>query len=128
MAYDYFPGADTLEERFLRASPQGQVPIPEDVMWSITVQIASALRAIHSAGLSCRVFPSKVLISGQSRVRINWIGIEELLNWDLASKKNIAQARVRRVNDIDYFLNRQLSSLIGRRFEVFWQAALSTVS
>lgn len=95
MAYDYFPGADTLEERFLRVrGEQERTPIPDDVVWSIAVQIASAMRAIHAAGLSCRIFPSKVLISGRSRVRVNWTGIEELLNWDLASKKNISGAQV----------------------------------
>jgi PAB-dependent poly(A)-specific ribonuclease subunit 3 len=94
LAYDYFPGADTLEERFLRVrGEQERTPIPDDVVWSIAVQIASAMRAIHAAGLSCRIFPSKVLISGRSRVRVNWTGIEELLNWDLASKKNISGAQ-----------------------------------
>jgi PAB-dependent poly(A)-specific ribonuclease subunit 3 len=54
-----------MEERFL-AEPLGY--LAEDVLWSFTAQLLSALRSIHQAGLACRVIhPSKILITGKNR-------------------------------------------------------------
>ncbi|XP_052226138.1 PAN2-PAN3 deadenylation complex subunit Pan3-like isoform X2 [Dreissena polymorpha] len=57
--------------------------LPESLIWSYVVQLSSALRAIHAAGLSCRTLdPSKILIYGKSRLRLNCCGIFDVLTFD----------------------------------------------
>jgi len=48
------------------------------------VQLVSGLRAIHAAGLACRgvIHPSKILLTSKNRVRINCLGINDIVNFD----------------------------------------------
>lgn len=42
--------------------------LPESLIWAYVVQLCSAMRTIHAAGLACRMLdPSKILITGKSR-------------------------------------------------------------
>jgi len=42
--------------------------MPESTLWSIIIQITSALKAIHSAGLAARTLkPSKILVTDKNR-------------------------------------------------------------
>lgn len=42
--------------------------VPERVVWSYAVQLASALKRIHDEGLAARVLePSKILVTGRNR-------------------------------------------------------------
>lgn len=44
------------------------VPVTEAVLWSYIVQLVSAVKAIHDAGMACRILePSKILITGKHR-------------------------------------------------------------
>jgi PAB-dependent poly(A)-specific ribonuclease subunit 3 len=85
--YEYFPGAVTLAQRYL-PSPQSptSVPqaLPEPVLWSFILQMVSALKAIHSAGLVCRVLhPSKVIVTGRNRIRLgSATGILDVISFD----------------------------------------------
>lgn len=80
-AYDYHPGAVTLQQVHIR--PPGpnrmvQINVTEPQLWSYAIQIASALRAVHRAGLVCRaanLAPSKVILTAKNRVRVNAVGI-----------------------------------------------------
>ncbi len=46
----------------------GQGLLPESAIWSYIVQLSSALRTIHAAGLACRVMdPTKILLTDKSR-------------------------------------------------------------
>uniref|UniRef100_A0A8C4QRZ1 PAN2-PAN3 deadenylation complex subunit PAN3 n=1 Tax=Eptatretus burgeri TaxID=7764 RepID=A0A8C4QRZ1_EPTBU len=57
--------------------------LPESLIWAYVVQLSSALRTIHSVGLGCRVVhPSKILINGKTRLRINCVGIFDVLTFD----------------------------------------------
>lgn len=54
----------------------------EDQLWSYLVQISSALRAMHSAGLVARpgaLVPSKVLLTSAGRLRIGSLGLLDVL-------------------------------------------------
>lgn len=63
--------------------------LPESLIWAYIVQLSSALRTIHAAGLACRAFdPTKILITGKSRLRLNCCGIFDVLSFD-ASHTNI---------------------------------------
>jgi len=116
-AYDYHPGAETLLMRHfsgpdstLPVSPDGTLlfpsnprsggvpnrhrpghrsPMPERLIWSYIIQLSSALRTVHAAGLACRVIdPSKVLLIGNSRLRINGCGIFDVLSFDASNSPN----------------------------------------
>ncbi|KMU72235.1 pabp1-dependent poly(a)-specific ribonuclease subunit pan3 [Coccidioides immitis RMSCC 3703] len=57
--------------------------IPEQILWSYVTQIANALKAIHSAGLAARVIePSKILLTGKNRIRLNACGILDVVQFD----------------------------------------------
>ncbi|KAI9759692.1 MAG: PAB-dependent poly(A)-specific ribonuclease subunit 3 [Chaenotheca gracillima] len=85
---DYFPLSKTLFEHHFGA--QARFPgrttgglIPEQVLWSYIVQIASALKTIHSSGLAARLIdPTKVLISSKNRIRLNACGILDVVQYD----------------------------------------------
>uniref|UniRef100_T1JCH4 PAN2-PAN3 deadenylation complex subunit PAN3 n=1 Tax=Strigamia maritima TaxID=126957 RepID=T1JCH4_STRMM len=57
--------------------------LPESLIWCYVVQLSSALRTIHAAGLACRALdPTKILIVGKSRLRLNCCGIFDVLCFD----------------------------------------------
>ena len=74
VVYDYHPSAQTLADAHFkkpahqsngRAQPER---IAEQTLWSYIYQIASAIKAVHDAGLAVRVVDaSKILITGQNR-------------------------------------------------------------
>jgi serine/threonine protein kinase len=77
---DYYAGAKTVESEFL----VGQKSIiPEREMWGYISQLVSALKYLHEKNLSCRcLFPSKVLLTSNNRIRISGVGVFDLLNYD----------------------------------------------
>ena len=87
-AHDYYPSAVTLEQAHLMpvSGSNGTVsmnPPSERQLWSYLVQFTSALRCVHSAGLSIRpscLHPSKVLLTSFGRIRIGSVGIPESLS------------------------------------------------
>lgn len=70
LIYDFVPGAETIEYRYLQ--PAG-MPLPEPLLWSIFVQLATALRAVHSAGFAARCVDS-------SKVHFHQIPIPQLFS------------------------------------------------
>lgn len=57
--------------------------VPERVVWSYIVQIASALKCVHNSGLAMRtVDVNRVLVTGKNRVRLSGAGILDCLTWD----------------------------------------------
>ena len=71
------------------------MPLPERVLWSYITQIANALKAIHTSGLAARnLDPSKVMITGKNRIRLNGCGILDVLAHDAATSVSVFQASV----------------------------------
>ncbi|GAA5840330.1 hypothetical protein JCM11251_006697 [Rhodosporidiobolus azoricus] len=57
--------------------------LPERVLWSYIVQIASALKCVHNSGLAMRtVDVNRVLVTGKNRVRLGGASILDCLTWD----------------------------------------------
>lgn len=84
LAYDYHPCAVSLEKYHFSLHPSY---IPEEVLWSYITQLSSAIRAIHVAGLACRVVNlSKVILTGKNRVRISGIAIKDVVSYDTHTK------------------------------------------
>ncbi|KAI9104855.1 hypothetical protein DFS34DRAFT_645550 [Phlyctochytrium arcticum] len=87
--YDYHPLSVTLQEKYLetQASPPA---VSEKILWSFLIQMLSALKAIHAAGLAARVIePSKIIVTGKHRIRLNCCGIVDVLSYD--SGKSLPQ-------------------------------------
>ncbi|PGH28290.1 PAB-dependent poly(A)-specific ribonuclease subunit PAN3 [Polytolypa hystricis UAMH7299] len=91
---DYHPLSKTLAEQHLGGPNRYQTRhtgahIQEQVLWSYVTQIASALKAIHSAGLAARVIdPSKILLTGKNRIRLNACAILDVVQFE--SQRSIA--------------------------------------
>lgn len=84
---DYHPLSKTLAEQHLSTSSRYQTRhnthVSEQVLWSYVTQIASALKAIHTAGLAARIIdPSKVLLTSKNRVRLNACAIMDVVQHD----------------------------------------------
>lgn len=86
---DYHPLAKTLAEQHFQNSParfsgpRNQSPhIEESELWSYVVQIASALKAIHSERLAARVIsPSKVILTSKRRIRLSACGVQDVAQY-----------------------------------------------
>ena len=84
---DYHPLSKTLSEAHFpstRFPNRAQVlPVTEQILWGYIVQIANALKAIHSAGLAARVIDlSKILLTDKNRVRLNACAILDVVQYD----------------------------------------------
>ena len=65
--------------------------LPESVIWTYVIQMTSALRHIHSAGLACRTLdPTKILIINKTRLLLNCCGIFDVLTFDPTSSNPMA--------------------------------------
>jgi PAB-dependent poly(A)-specific ribonuclease subunit 3 len=99
LTYDYHAGALSLEQAHMLPThtAQGNLmrnPATETQLWSYLVQLSSALRAIHSAGLvasPATLAPSKVLLMAPSRVRLGAVGAVEVLAEGLPNDISRAQ-------------------------------------
>lgn len=67
--------------------PPRTPPIPERVLWTYLIQLANAIKAVHSAGLAVRCLdPSKILLTGHNRVRINCGAVLDVIAFDAGGK------------------------------------------
>ncbi|CAI9603947.1 unnamed protein product [Staurois parvus] len=109
-AYDFHAGAETMMSRHFNdpsadgyftkrkwGQHDGPLPrqhaglLPESLIWAYIVQLSSALRTIHTAGLACRVMdPSKILITGKTRLHVNCAGIFDVLTYDGSQSNPVA--------------------------------------
>lgn len=84
---DYFPLSKTLlEQHFPVTNRYGNkisTAVPEPVLWSYIVQIASAIKTIHAANLAVMCMdPSKIIVTSENRVRLNACSIMDVVNAD----------------------------------------------
>lgn len=86
---DYHPMAQTLADKLFAPNarhPNSRSPgtFPTDhELWGYVVQLASALKAIHSIGLAARLMiPQKILVTSKNRLRLNSCGILDIVQFD----------------------------------------------
>ena len=85
---DFHPMAETLAQKHFTGPPKygnrySTTGVSEQNLWAYIVQIASALKSIHSAGLAARVLdPSKILLTSQGRIRLNACAILDVVRAD----------------------------------------------
>ncbi|THH07581.1 hypothetical protein EW145_g3287 [Phellinidium pouzarii] len=88
VAYDFHPNGQSLADAHFKKTPYqgGRVQserISEATLWTYIFQIASAMKVVHEAGLAVRmVDASKILITGQNRLRISSCAIFDILLYD----------------------------------------------
>ncbi|XP_021042307.1 PAN2-PAN3 deadenylation complex subunit PAN3 isoform X3 [Mus pahari] len=107
-AYDFHAGGETMMSRHFNdpnsdayftkrkwGQHDGPLPrqhaglLPESLIWAYIVQLSSALRTIHTAGLACRVMdPTKILITSKTRLRVNCVGVFDVLTFDNSQNNN----------------------------------------
>lgn len=57
--------------------------IPEHVLWGYTVQLASAVKAVHTANLAVRCMePSKILVTDKARLRLGACAVLDVVQYD----------------------------------------------
>jgi len=86
---DYHPLSQTLAEkvfsqptRHVNNRPTGNY-VTDHELWGFVVQIASALKAIHSVGLAARLMiAQKILVTSKNRLRLNSCGILDITQYD----------------------------------------------
>jgi hypothetical protein len=83
--YDYHPAAETLMQRHFVQNYFGKKrPQPsnfEPLIWTYVVQLTAALRTLHTNDLAYRqMYPTNILVSGRSRIRLNYPAISDILS------------------------------------------------
>lgn len=84
---DYFPLSKTLVEyHFTNTNRFGHRvsnTVQEKVLWGYIIQIASAIKSVHSANLAVRCMdPSKVILTDKSRIRLNACSILDVVQYE----------------------------------------------
>ncbi|KAK3670971.1 PAB-dependent poly(A)-specific ribonuclease subunit 3 [Recurvomyces mirabilis] len=83
---DYHPLSQTVgDKHFNQARPgkTGTQFVPENDLWGYIVQLASALKAVHEAGLAAQtVTASKVLITSKNRLRLSGCGVLDITQYE----------------------------------------------
>ncbi|CAE7146085.1 unnamed protein product [Rhizoctonia solani] len=61
----------------------GTQSLDERTMWTYLLQLANAIRVVHGRGMALRCLDAKrVLITGVGRVRINTVGLVDIMTYD----------------------------------------------
>jgi PAB-dependent poly(A)-specific ribonuclease subunit 3 len=89
MVTDYHPNAKSIADEHFKPVQRfhgrqaTSSHVPEQTLWGYLVQMASALKAIHGAGLAARLItPSKILLTSKNRIRLNACGIMDVVQFE----------------------------------------------
>ncbi|KAH7311168.1 hypothetical protein B0J17DRAFT_687744 [Rhizoctonia solani] len=97
-SFNSFPGPFSPQSQFSpqmhpRTSTQGSAvpfsqqmgtqPLDERMLWTYLLQLANAVRVVHGRGMAFRGLDAKrVLVTGVGRVRINTVGLIDIMTYD----------------------------------------------
>ncbi|KAL8676738.1 MAG: hypothetical protein Q9186_006770 [Xanthomendoza sp. 1 TL-2023] len=82
---DFHPLAETLAQRHFASlhrytNRYSASHVPEQTLWGYIVQVANALKSIHSAGLAARVLDAtKILLTSEGQIGLNACGVLDVL-------------------------------------------------
>ncbi|QIW96156.1 hypothetical protein AMS68_001674 [Peltaster fructicola] len=83
---DYFPQAQTLADKYFArhtSNTRTSQATQEQELWGFIVQLANALKIIHSNGLAARsLAPSKVLLTSKNRIRLNGCAVLDIVQYE----------------------------------------------
>lgn len=78
---DYHPASETIAEKYFNKPYPRPGRSLEDTVWSYIVQIASALKTIHSSNLAARLIDkTKVLVTDENRIRLSGCAIQDVVD------------------------------------------------
>uniref|UniRef100_A0A1B0FP62 Pan3 C-terminal knob domain-containing protein n=1 Tax=Glossina morsitans morsitans TaxID=37546 RepID=A0A1B0FP62_GLOMM len=125
LVYDYHPSSQTLLAKYFTPTPdsngyndpfQGEARpfshksnlqrtnngplLPEATIWAIIMQLTAGLRAIHQAGLACKVLdPTKIIVTGK-RVRFSFCGTSDIAQFDPNTANPLAVISMHQQEDL----------------------------
>ncbi|KAM7356364.1 poly(A) specific ribonuclease subunit PAN3 isoform 2-T7 [Cochliomyia hominivorax] len=125
LVYDYHPNSQTLLAKYFTPTPesngyndpfQGEARpfshksnlqrssngplLPEATIWSIIMQLTAGLRAIHQAGLACKVLDAtKIIVTGK-RVRFSFCGTSDIAQFDPNATNPLAVVSMHQQEDL----------------------------
>ncbi|KAL7734202.1 hypothetical protein ACLKA6_011873 [Drosophila palustris] len=125
LVYDYYPGSQTLLAKYFTPAPetngytdpfQGEARpfshksnmqrtnngplLPESTIWSIIMQLTAGLRAIHQAGLACKILdPTKIIVTGK-RVRFSSCCVSDITQFDPNAANPLALVNMHQQDDL----------------------------
>ncbi|EIM80126.1 uncharacterized protein STEHIDRAFT_105753 [Stereum hirsutum FP-91666 SS1] len=77
------PKAPSFQNGRLQSAP---IRVPEDVLWSYIIQIASAMKKAHETGMALRMVDvTKIIVTGHNRIRISACGLADILTYNPAT-------------------------------------------
>ena len=122
---DFYPDSTTLRDRHLptnlRPPSRGYgTPVSEQLLWSYMVQIANALRAIHSAGHAARSMEAnRWLVTDEDRIRFNGCGIADILDPTSIPLHELQKADVQSLGRLIFTMGTATASNKARSAEYF---------
>lgn len=86
LVYDYHPLSVTLNDYYFSSKSyynRAGGAITEEVIWGYTVQLVSVIKTLHGSNIAVRCIDlSKIILTGQGRIRLNCCGIFDILQFD----------------------------------------------
>ena len=96
---DFHPLSETLAQKHFLSNarfPNRNLPtqIPEQLLWHYIIQIANAVKAVHSVGLAVRILDvSKILVTDENRVRLSGCAIMDVVQGSPGANLQVLQIR-----------------------------------
>ena len=116
IASDYHPASETIAEKFFNKPYARPGRNLEDIMWSFIVQIANALKAIHSCNLAARIIDrTKIVVTDDNRFRLNGCAIQDVLDSTSHDMRDLQRQDVQKCGKVIVDLAHNLASHYGTK-------------
>jgi len=113
---DYHPASETLAEKFFTKPYPRPGRSLEDAMWSFIVQIANALKAIHSANLAARIIDrTKIIVTDENRIRLNGCAVQDLLDSNTHEIRDLQRQDLQKCGKVIVDLAQNLAAHYGTK-------------
>lgn len=85
-------------------------------MWSFIVQIANALKAIHSANLAARIIDrTKIIVTDENRIRLNGCAVQDLLDSNIHEIRDLQRQDLQKCGKVIVDLAQNLAAHYGTK-------------
>lgn len=113
---DYYPASETIAEKYFNKPYPRPGRSLEDTMWSFIVQIASALKAIHSTNLAARIIDrTKILVTDENRFRLSGCAIQDVVDEKSHDIRDLQRQDLQKAGKVITDLAQNLASHYGAK-------------
>lgn len=113
---DYHPASETIAEKYFNKPYPRPRRNLEDIVWSFIVQIANALKTIHSSNLAARVIDkTKVLVTDENRIRLNGCAIQDVLDTESHDMADLQRQDLQKFGKLIVDVAHHLASSYGTK-------------